>query len=212
MRDIPIPVSLEPTKLIPRYRLFIRSQNKAYRTEQTYVFWVKRFIHFYNNTHPDQLNAEHVNSFLTYLVIEGNAAKNTQRTALNALVHFYDKFLKRPLKGLTFESAKKQRRIPEVFTYQKAKSVICRVREPYYLMTDLMYRSGLRLMEAVRLRVQDVELGYQQIIIRNEKDNKERVVPLPLKIANSMRQYITDIKRQYEVDIQDGFGSVYMLA
>ena len=75
-----------------------------------------------------------------------------------------------------------------------------------------MYRSGLRLMEAVRLRVQDVELGYQQIIIRNEKDNKERVVPLPLKIANSMRQYITDIKRQYEVDIQDGFGSVYMLA
>jgi site-specific recombinase XerD len=79
-------------------------------------------------------------------------------------------------------------------------------------MTDLMYRSGLRLMEAVRLRVQDVELGYQQIIIRNEKDNKERVVPLPLKIANSMRQYIADIKRQYEVDIQDGFGSVYMLA
>lgn len=75
-----------------------------------------------------------------------------------------------------------------------------------------MYRSGLRLMEAVRLRVQDVELGYQQIIIRNEKDNKERVVPLPLKIANSMRQYIADIKRQYEVDIQDGFGSVYMLA
>ncbi|MFT6903819.1 MAG: site-specific recombinase XerD [Oleiphilaceae bacterium] len=79
-------------------------------------------------------------------------------------------------------------------------------------MTDLMYSSGLRLMEAVRLRVQDVELGYQQIIIRNEKDNKERVVPLPLKIANSMRQYIADIKRQYEVDIQDGFGSVYMLA
>jgi integron integrase len=210
MRDIPIPVSLEPTKLIPRYRLFIRSQNKAYRTEQTYVFWVKRFIHFYNNTHPDQLYAEHVDSFLTYLVIEGNAAKNTQRIALNALVHFYDKFLKRPLKGLTFESAKKQRRIPEVFTHQEAKSVICRVREPYRLMTDLMYGSGLRVSECGRLRVKDIDFGFKSIIVRNGKGDKDRTTLLPNSAVDRLKRQIVQVKLLHEQDLENNCGEVYL--
>ena len=167
MIDIPIPVSIDTTKLIPRYRLFIRAQNKAYKTEKTYIFWVKRYIYFHNKTHPDKLDAEHVSNFLTSLIIEGNVAKNTQKTALNALVHFYEKFLGRPLKDLKFESSKKQRRIPVVFTHQEAKSVISKVQEPFRLMTDLMYGSGLRISECGRLRVKDIDFGFKCITIRN---------------------------------------------
>ena len=210
MKDIPIPVPLSSTKLIPRYRLFIRAQNKAYRTEQTYVFWVKRFIHFYNNTHPDQLNAEQVSYFLTSLVIEGNVAKNTQKTALNALVHFYEKFLKSPLEGLTFESAKKQRRIPEVFTHQEAKRVICKVKEPYRLMADLMYGSGLRISECGRLRVKDIDFGFKSIIVRNGKGDKDRTTLLPNSAVERLKRQVEKVELLHEQDLINNCGEVYL--
>jgi integron integrase len=210
MIDIPIPISIDTTKLIPRYRLFIRGQNKAYQTEKTYVFWVKRFIYFHNKTHPDNLNAEHVSYFLSSLVIEGNVSKSTQKTALNALVHFYDKFLNSPLGDLTFKNAKKQRKIPEVFTHQEAKSVISRVQEPYRLMTDLMYGSGLRISECGRLRVKDIDFGFKSIIIRNGKGDKDRTTLLPNSAIERLRRQIEKVHLLHEQDLANDCGEVYL--
>jgi len=210
MIDIPIPVPMESTKLIPRYRLFIRAQNKAYRTEKTYVFWVKRFIHFNHNTHPDNLYAEQISYFLTSLVIEGNVSKNTQRTALNALVHFYEKFLNRPLNDLTFERAKKRRRIPEVFTHQEAKRVISMVKEPYRLMADLMYGSGLRISECGRLRVKDIDFGFKSIVVRNGKGDKDRITLLPNSAVERLKQQIEKVKLLHEQDLANNCGEVYL--
>jgi len=210
MIDIPIPVAMDSTKLIPRYRLFIRAQNKAYRTEKTYVFWVKRCIRFYHNTHPDNLSAEQISYFLSSLVLEGNVSKNTQRTALNALVHFFEKFLNRPLKDLTFKSAKKQTRIPEVFTHQEAKSVIAKVKEPYRLMTDLMYGSGLRISECGRLRVKDIDFGFNSIIVRNGKGDKDRTTLLPNSAIERLKSKIIQVNLLHEQDLANDCGEVYL--
>lgn len=210
MRDIPVPVPPESTKIIPRYRLFIRSQNKAYRTEQTYVFWVKRFIHFFNNTHPDKLDAEQINHFLSFLVLQENVSKNTQKTALNALVHFYQKFLKRSLDNLTFERAKKSTRIPVVFTHQEAKTVISLIKEPYRLMADIMYGSGLRISECGRLRVKDIDFGFKCMVVRNGKGDKDRTTLLPNSTIMRLEQQIQRVKLMHEHDMANNCGEVYL--
>ena len=148
--------------------------------------------------------------FLTSLVIEGNVAKNTQKTALNALVHFYEKFLKSPLEGLTFESAKKQRRTPEVFTHQEAKSITSMVMEPYRLMTDLMYDSGLRISECGRLRVKDIDFGFKGIIVRNGKGDKDRTTLLPNNAIEGLKRQIEKVKLLHEEDLANNCGKVYL--
>jgi integron integrase len=210
MRDIPVPVPPQSTKIIPRYRLFIRSQNKAYRTEQTYVFWVKRFIRFFNNTHPDKLDSEQINHFLTFLAVQENVAKNTQKTALNALVHFYQKFLNRPLDGLSFERSKKKITLPVVFTHQEAKSVISTLKEPYRLMADLLYGSGLRISECGRLRVKDIDFGFKTIIVRNGKGDKDRTTLLPNSTIDRLKRQIERVILLHEQDLENGCGEVYL--
>ena len=210
MKDIPTPIAPDSTKIIPRYRLFIRSQNKAYQTEKTYVFWVKRFIHFFNKAHPDKLDSEHINQFLTFLVLQENVAKNTQKTALNALVHFYQKFLNRNLDNLSFEKSKKTKRIPVVFTHQEAKSVIALMKEPYRLMADLMYGSGLRISECLRLRVKDIDFGFKCIIVRNGKGDKDRTTLLPSSTVERLLRQIDRVKVLHEQDVANDCGDVYL--
>tara|TARA_R110002167_G_scaffold272029_1_gene478538 strand:+ start:137 stop:1507 length:1371 start_codon:yes stop_codon:yes gene_type:complete len=191
----------------------IRSKGYSIRTEKTYVHWVNRFLKFNANQKTESLDDQSVIAYISYLAVNKGVSPATQALALNAISFYFKSVLTQELGDLSaFIKAKKRHKLPVVLTSDEVISILKEVSGVQLLLVSLLYGGGLRLMEAVRLRVQDVDFGYQQIIIRNAKGNKERIVPLPVKISDSMKQHIIEMKRQHEIDIKDGFGSVYMPA
>lgn len=210
MDDIPSRISPDSQKFIPRLRLFIRKQGLSYSTEKTYIYWVVYYIRFHNLQHPEDLNDKDIESFLSYLSIERHVAPATQRTALNALVFLYQRFLSRPLLNLEFNYAKHSRRIPVVFSHQEALRVIEQLMGQYVLMAELMYGSGLRLMECCRLRIKDVDFDMHQIIVREGKGNKQRTTVLPDKLVETLQYKIHEVEKLHEYDLERGYGEVYL--
>ncbi len=210
MEDIPKMIPSPPVKLLDRLRFFIRSQDLTYKTEQTYVAWIAQFIRFHNMRHPEQMGAPDVTAFLNHLSLNRNVAKNTQRTALNALVFFYKKFLHRDLGDLNIRYASRQQRIPVVFTHEEASAVINNLSAPYQLMAKLMYGSGLRLSECIKLRVMDVDFGMSNLLVRNGKGNKDRRTVLPQSVVEPLQVQIELVKRLHNFDMGNGHGSVYL--
>ncbi|MBN4078544.1 phage integrase N-terminal SAM-like domain-containing protein [Gammaproteobacteria bacterium AH-315-C21] len=160
-----IPSSLKPksNRFLDKIRCSIRLHGLAYSTEKTYVYWVKYYILFHKKQHPDSLGEKEVSDFLSYLAIERNTSPSTQRTALNALVFLYRKFLQRTEFDLVFHYAKPNKRIPTVFGENEAHSVISGLSGKYQLLAKLMYGSGLGVMECYGLRVQDIDFGPHQL-------------------------------------------------
>jgi len=177
--DIPPKLPDTPTRFMDQLRALIRSRNLAYKTEQTYCHWIKRFIRFHDMQHPSTCSAKEVEQFLSHLAVQRNNSVSTQRTALNAIVFLFREFLEQPLEELSFEMARKPQRLPTVFTHDEAKAVISHLKGSPQLVARLMYGSGLRINEALRLRVKDVDFGMQQIIVRSGKGNKDRTILLP---------------------------------
>lgn len=210
MDDIPIPIPKNPTRLMDQLRAFIRAKRLSYKTEKTYCFWILRFIRFHNRQNPKSLTVTDVNEFLSHLVLHENVSVNTQKTALNALAFLYNKFLLIPLEGVEFTPSSKERRIPTVFSHQEAISVINQLSGKYRLITSLMYGSGLRVMESVRLRVQDVDFSNGCLIIREAKGNYWRRTLLPSSLIDDLRKQANFVFAQHQQDLADGFGSVYL--
>ena len=166
MDDIPLHVDHLSERFIDKLRIFIRSQNLAYATEKTYVGWVLQFIRFHDKKHPKEMGENEIESFLSYLAVQRHCSKSTQRTALNALIFLFKRFLKRKDLGkLNFVYSKKYRKIPTVFTHQEAISVITHLHGKPKLMVQLMYGTGVRISELIRLRVKDIDFGMSQTII-----------------------------------------------
>ncbi|MBO1520772.1 phage integrase N-terminal SAM-like domain-containing protein [Oceanisphaera pacifica] len=178
MLDVPPKLPDKPTRFMDQLRALIRSRNLAYKTEQTYCHWVKRFIRFHNIRHPSTCSTKEVEQFLSHLAVQRNSSVSTQRTALNAIVFLFREFLQQPLDELSFELARKPRRLPTVFTHNEAKAVISHLEGTSQLVARLMYGSGLRINEVLRLRVKDIDFGMQQIIVRSGKGNKDRTTLL----------------------------------
>lgn len=147
--DIPPRLPDSPTRFMDRLRAEIRSRNLAYKTEQTYCHWIKRFIRFHGMQHPSRCSAKEVEQFLSHLAVQRNSSVSTQRTALNALVFLFREFLGQPLEELSFELARKPRHLPTVFTHSEARAVIGHLHGEYELVARLMYGSGLRINEAL---------------------------------------------------------------
>lgn len=164
--DIPPKLPDNPTRFMDRLRALIRSRNMAYKTEQTYCHWIKRFIRFHGMQHPSACSTKEVEQFLSHLAVQRNSSVSTQRTALNAIVFLFREFLEQPLEELSFELARKPQRLPTVFTHNEARAVIGHLQGESQLVARLMYGSGLRINEALRLRVKDIDFGMQQIIVR----------------------------------------------
>ena len=160
--------------------------------------------------HPENMAASHIESFLTYLSIERHVAPATQRTALNALIFMFRKYLNISIEDLDFKYAKPSRRIPVVYSHKEASTVISNLHGQYQLMAELMYGSGLRLMECCRLRIKDVDFELNQLIIRESKGNKHRVTVLPEKVINRLENKIDAVKKIHEYDIDRGYGDVYL--
>jgi site-specific recombinase XerD len=176
MNDIPVPVPANPSRLVDQFRQFIRVRGLAYSTEKTYVHWVLRYIRFHERKHPAEMGNLHVEQFLTHMAVQCYASKSTQRTALNALVFLYREFLQISLEGLKFKAARKQARIPVVFTHDEATSVIAELSGQYKLMARLMYGAGLRISEALRMRVMEIYFGMNVILVRDSKGGKDRAL------------------------------------
>lgn len=210
MEDIPIPLPNNPVRFIDKFRTFIRLDGKAYATEQTYVHWVELFIEHSRKVRPSELNTDDVSNFLTYLAIELNAAANTQKTAFNALMFLFNRFLKRPIENLEFRYARKPRRTPTVLSHDEAMRVIELMSDPYKLMTQLMYGAGLRVSEVLRLRVKDVDFGMGYILVRDGKGSKDRTTLLPRRLIEPLRHQVDIVEKLLALDTARGVDGVYM--
>lgn len=208
--DVPPKLPEKPIRFMDQFRALIRSRNLAYKTEQTYCHWVKRFIRFHHMQHPAGLSSMDVEGFLSHLAVQCNNSVGTQRTALNALVFLYREFLGQPFEDLHFEAARKPQRLPTVFTHEEAIAVIGHLEGTPQLVARLMYGSGLRVNEALRLRIKDIDFGMQQILVRSGKGNKDRVTLLPNSLLETLKLQIKAALLLHRHDLAGGFGEVYM--
>lgn len=210
MDDVPPVLPAQPTKFIHQVRAFIRSQNKSYATERTYIGWIKRFIHFHQCKHPKDMGELEIEQFLSDLAVRKYASPSTQATALNALIFLYKQFLQKELVDLQFERSTKRQKIPVVFTADEAQRVISFLQGEQKLMAALMYGSGLRVSECLRLRVKDIDLAMRQITVRSGKGGQDRVTVLPDSLMAVLEDQIKSVELLHRKDTNDGFGEVYM--
>ncbi len=189
----------------------IRRRGYSIRTEQVYEQWVCRYIAFCSSRAPRELGTAEVKSFLEHLAVQRKVAANTQNQALNALVFFYTQVLGRPLDGLdSLVRAKRPRRLPVVLTRGEARALLEQMEGIQRLMASLLYGTGMRLMECVRLRIQDIDFGYRQIVVRNAKGAKDRVVPLPEVLAADIREHLKKVRETFQADVERGLGEVFL--
>jgi len=205
-----LPAANKP-KLLDQVRDVMRRRHYSIRTEQVYVDWIKRFIIYHDKRHPKEMAEEEVAAFLTHLARDRNVAPSTQNQALSALLFLYKDVLKQEIGWLEkVERAKKPSRLPVVLTRSEIKRVFAHLHGTPKLMAGLLYGSGLRLMECVRLRVKDIDFELAQITVRDAKGGKNRITMLPLNLAEPLQRHLVRIKAQHEQDLEDGFGRVHL--
>ncbi len=196
-------------RLLDQVRDAIRRRHYSYRTEETYVHWIRRFIFFTGKRHPRELGAAEVTAFLNHLASERHVAASTQNQALSALLFLYKEVLGAPLPWLDgLERAKRPVRMPTVLTAEEVRRLLARMHGTKKLMASLLYGAGLRLRECLKLRVKDVDFGYRQILVRDGKGGKDRVTMLPEPLIEPLKAQLEGAKRLHERDLREGCGDV----
>ncbi|MEK7703057.1 MAG: integron integrase [Nitrospirota bacterium] len=199
-------------KLMDQVREVLRYHHYAYKTEATYGQWIRRYIRFYGGkTHPKLLEANDIERFLSHLATDGKVSASTQRQALNALVFLYRDVLNLPLDGkIDPARSKKHQRPPTVMTQEEVQRVLRGIDGIHGLMAKILYGSGLRLMECVRLRIHDIDFGQNKIFIRGGKGGKDRTTLLPKHIKEDLKEHLHRVIDLHHSDLQKGFGKVYL--
>lgn len=199
----------EPPRLLDQLRQQIRLRHYSYRTELTYVGWVKRFILFHEKKHPASMGGPEVEAWLSHLATERNVAAATQAQALAAVLFLYKQVLRVDLPWLdNVVRASQPRRLPVVLTQAEARAVIGHLQGVHWLIAGLLYGSGLRVLEALRLRIKDIDLGIQQLIVRDGKGAKDRVTVLPTALIQPLKVHLERVHEQHELAIAGGYGGV----
>ncbi len=202
-------------KLLDRVRDALRAKHYSYRTEQAYLDWIKRFIFFHNPRlkqgeialHPDQMGANEIEAFITHLAAERKVATSTQNQALSALLFMYRVVLEKDISlPPALISPARPKRLPTVLTHKEAMSVIDKMQGKTRLMTKILYGSGLRLVECLRLRVKDLDFERQQIIVRGGKGDDDRYTVLPASVMDELHILLQDVKALHEKDLLEGYG------
>jgi len=197
--------------LLDQLRARIRAKHYSIRTEDAYVDWARRFILHFDKRHPRELGAPAVEQFLTDLAVRGNVSASTQNQAKSALLFLYRDVLGIDLDWLrNVTQAKVPQRLPVVLTEAEVHRVFKRLKDPYALMAQLLYGSGMRLMECVRLRVKDVDFERGEIVVRDGKGQKDRVTMLPRAAEASLQRHLRFVRRLHAQDLGEGFGAVYL--
>lgn len=184
----------------------------AKRTVETYLYWIRFFILFHKKQHPNNLENVHVEQFLTYLAVQRHVAVQTQALALNALTFLYKEILQRPLAlNLNFNQSSKPRKLPVVLTKEEVKRLLQAIDPTYLLLAQLLYGSGLRLMEAIRLRVAAIDFDYLSIMVWHGKGGKHRRVTLAPELVPTLKRQITLAEAYFQQDLQtEGYAGVWL--
>ena len=212
MNPIPSENSLpRKPKLLERARDILRANYYSRRTEEVYLGWMRRFILFHGKRHPRELREAEVAAFLSDLTIRQDVSASTQNQALSALLFLDAKVLGRPLGVLgEVERARRPRKVPVVLTRAEARALLAQLEGVEWIMASLLYGSGLRVLEMLRLRVKDIDFGYGQITIRDGKGGKDRITMLPQGQVEPLRRHLARRKLEYERDVQAGTASVFL--
>lgn len=185
----------------------MRLRGYSKRTIKTYLYWIRRFIYFIDKQHPKDVGAKEITAFLTHLSTNGHVSVNTQKTALNALVFLYHKVFKRELGDLGFKLASKQRTLPTVLSAGEVARVLAVMSERDQLAFGLMYGSGLRVSEVLRLRLQDIDIDRLAVVVRDGKGRKDRQTLLSAALIPSLRRAIAHAISIQEEDAESGIGT-----
>lgn len=198
-------------RLLDQVRERIRVMHYSIRTEQAYVDWVRRFVLFHGKRHPRELGAVEVEQFLSHLAIEGNVAASTQNQAKAALLFLYREVLLIELPWLDkVTQARVPKRMPVVLTVEEVSRVLALLEGSHWLVASLLYGAGLRLMEALRLRVKDLDFGRGELLVRDGKGAKDRVTMLPARVVERLTGHLERVRALHETDLEEGHGAVYL--
>jgi integron integrase len=198
-------------KLLDRVRWRLRAKHYSIRTEQAYIEWIRRFILFHRKRHPDEMGEQEISEFLSHLAVEKNVSASTQNQAFSALLFLYQQVLDRKLDFIdNIQRVARPAKLPVVFTSTEARAVLDQLEGDYLLMGELLYGSGLRLLECLRLRVKDIDFGYGQITVRDGKGLRDRVTILPESLRRPLQLHLEQVKHVHERDIAAGRGCVHL--
>lgn len=208
-----------PRKLLDQLRDAIRRKHYSIRTEKAYVGWIRRYILFHDKRHPKDMGSREIEAFLTHLAVDQKVAASTQNQALSALLFLYRHVLHKDL-DLPIDAvrAKRPKRLPTVMTREEVQRVLAALSGTHQLMAKLLYGSGLRLRECLRLRVKpvlsgaegDIDFAQRQIIVRDGKGMKDRVTVLPDSLIGPLQEHLQRVKMLHQQDLADGYGAVYL--
>jgi integron integrase len=197
--------------LLLRLRILARARHLSRRTEQAYVLWTRRFLGFHHSTDPAHLGERDVNAFLMFLAAKRNVGASTQSQALAALLFLYRGVLERPLGDLgTLIRVRRERPRPVVLTQDEVRRLLAKLKPPERLFFELLYGSGMRLLECLRLRVKDVDLSYEQVTVRDGKGAKDRITVLPSCLKQRLISHLDTVRKLHVRDIAGGGGSVFL--
>jgi integron integrase len=195
--------------LLQQVRIRLRTLHYSYRTEQQYLGWIRRFILFHHKRHPGELGGPEVEAFLSHLAVDRRVSAPTQNQALSAILFLYRKVLEIELPWLdSVVRAKPSRHLPVVLTINEVRAVLAHLRGDYWLIASLLYGSGLRLLEGLRLRVKDVEFEFHQVVVRDGKGAKDRVTVLPDSLLTPLRDHLRNVEERHRIAIENGYAGV----
>lgn len=199
------------SRLLDQVREQIRLKHYSIRTERVYCEWIRRFIRFHQYRHPSEMGAAEVEAFLSDLAVRRNVSASTQNQALAALLFLYKQVLKLDLPWLgEVVRAKKPQRLPVVLSIEEVQAVLAQLQGELWLIASLLYGSGMRLMEVLRLRVKDVDFSSRQIMVRDGKGAKDRVTVLPLRLLEPLKHQLQLVKALHNAELLAGRGDVYL--
>jgi len=200
-----------PPRLLDRVRLAARRRHMSHRTEQSYVAWVRRFILFHGKRHPRDMGAPEVIAFLSHLAVDRKVSAATQNQALAALLFLYRDVLDRDLRGLDAAvRARRSRTVPVVMTREEVRLVLRHLDGTRRLQATLLYGAGLRLFECLRLRVKDVDVERSQLTVRQGKNRRDRVTPLPRAVRPRLEAHLERVRDLYRRDLAAGLEGVLL--
>ncbi len=215
--DLPVspargpPPTPRAPKLLERLRVHLRTRHYSLRTEAAYVDWVRRFILFHDKRHPQDMGPAEVEAFLSHLAVDRQVAASTQNQAKSALLYLYKQVLGVELPWLDeVVQAKRPQRLPVVLTPSEVRDVLLHMNGTPALVAQLLYGTGMRLLEALRLRVKDVEFARREIVVREGKGNKDRVTVLPENLIVPLQAQLLKARALHEKDVEAGLGRVYL--
>ncbi|MFL0811432.1 MAG: integron integrase [Agarilytica sp.] len=198
-------------KLLDQVRQQIRVRHYAYSTEKSYCHWVKRFIIFHKKRHPKDLSADHISEFLTYLAVKEHVSASTQNQALCALIFLYRWVIGVEIGDVGgFNFAKRPKRLPTVLSKNEVRTLVSNLQGTYRCLAMLMYGSGLRQTEALRLRVADVDFDRNELVVRCGKGNKDRITMLPTESIEGIKQSIEEARNLFEEDVKNGIDYIWL--